>query len=241
MFDVSAKTILITGASSGIGKDIAKKLVQYGAYVILTGRNHEKLESIVSEINSDNILYSKAIDLNNDSDLELFVKDIPQVDGVVFCAGIAEYVPTKFLNKTKMYKILETNFISQTYLTHLLIKNKKLINNGSLLYISSIASKQGVLATAAYSASKAALSAYMRVVAAELAIYKIRVNALCPGIVKTDMGDSITQLNPDLDTEYPLGLGTVDDISAASIFFLSDASRWITGTELIMDGGLTLK
>ena len=239
IFDVSSKTILVTGASSGIGKAIAKKLVQCGANVILTGRNSEKLQSVVDEIGT-NILYYLSIDVNDDIQLESLVKGMPDVDGVVFCAGIAEYIPSKILNKSKLQTTLDTNFISQTQLTRLLLKFKKLKSNSSLLYISSLAAKQGVIATAAYSASKAALSAYMRVIASELAQYGIRSNALCPGIISTDMGDSITNLNPDIESKYPLGLGTTDDVANTSIFFLSDASRWITGAELIMDGGLTL-
>ena len=239
IFDVSSKTILVTGASSGIGKAIAKKLVQCGANVILTGRNSEKLQLVVDEIGT-NVLYYLAIDVNDDVQLESLVKSMPNVDGVVFCAGIAEYIPSKILNKSKLQNTLDTNFISQTQLTRLLLKFKKLKSNSSLLYISSLAAKQGVIATAAYSASKAALSAYMRVIASELAQNGIRSNALCPGIISTDMGDSITNLNPDIASKYPLGLGTTDDVANTSIFFLSDASRWITGAELIMDGGLTL-
>lgn len=239
IFDVSSKTILVTGASSGIGKAIAKKLVQCGANVILTGRNSEKLQSVVDEIGT-NVSYYLAIDVNDDIQLESLVKGMPDVNGVVFCAGIAEYIPSRILNKSKLQNTLDTNFISQTQLTRLLLKFKKLKSNSSLLYISSLAAKQGVIATAAYSASKAALSAYMRVIASELAHNGIRSNALCPGIISTDMGDSITNLNPDIASKYPLGLGTTDDVANTSIFFLSDASRWITGAELIMDGGLTL-
>ena len=164
IFDVSSKTILVTGASSGIGKAIAKKLVQHGANVILTGRNSEKLQSVVDSI-STNVSYYLAIDVNDNTQLESLVKSMPDVDGVVFCAGIAEYIPSRILNKSKLQTTLDTNFISQTQLTRLLLKFKKLKSNSSLLYISSLAAKQGVIATAAYSASKSALSAYMRVIA----------------------------------------------------------------------------
>jgi len=123
----------------------------------------------------------------------------------------------------------------------LLLKNKKINPNSSLVYISSISSKQGVSATSSYAASKAALNAFMKVTASELASQGIRANSLCPGIIQTPMGNKITNLNPDIEKEYPLGLGTPEDVAYACLFFLSDASKWITGSELVMDGGLTLK
>lgn len=241
IFDISNKTILVTGASSGIGREIVYYLNSQNANIIVTGRDQEKLNNTLSNVDEHNIIYSKAFDLNNDEELDQFISEIPKVDGVVFCAGIAEYVPIKLLNKNKLQKTLDINFISQTQLTRLLIKAKKINSNGSLVYISSLSSQQGVSATASYAASKAALNAFMRVTASELAPQGIRANSLCPGIIKTPMGEMVTELNPEIEKEYPLGLGNPSDIANTCIFFLSDGSKWITGSELVIDGGLTLK
>jgi NAD(P)-dependent dehydrogenase (short-subunit alcohol dehydrogenase family) len=241
LFDISNKTILVTGASSGIGKEIVNQLNSQNSNIIITGRSQDKLNDTIFSIDGHNVIYSKALDLNDIDALELFVSEIPNVDGVVFCAGIAEYTPIKLLNKNKIQKTLDTNFISQVQLTRLLIKYKKINPNGSLVYISSLASHQGVSATASYAASKAALNAFMKVTASELASQGIRSNALCPGIIKTPMGEMVTNLNPEIEQEYPLGLGIPSDIAYACMFFLSNESRWITGSELVIDGGLTLK
>jgi NAD(P)-dependent dehydrogenase (short-subunit alcohol dehydrogenase family) len=240
-FNISNKTILVTGASSGIGREIVYQLNSQNANIIITGRNQEKLNDTIFNIDGHNVIYSKALDLNNDEELEQFVLEMPKVDGVIFCAGIAEYTPIKLLNKNKIQKTLDTNFISQTQLTRLLIKSKKINPGGSLVYVSSLSSQQGVSATASYAASKAALNAFMRVTASELSPQKIRANSLCPGIIKTPMGTMVTELNPEIEKEYPLGLGNPSDVAYACIFFLSDESRWITGSELVIDGGLTLK
>jgi NAD(P)-dependent dehydrogenase (short-subunit alcohol dehydrogenase family) len=241
IFDISNKTILVTGASSGIGKEIVHQLNTYNANIVITGRDPKKLNDTTYSVDGHNVIYSKALDLNDDDELEQFVLNMPKVDGVVFCAGIAEYFPIKLLNKNKIQKTLDTNFISQTQLTRLLIKYKKINPNGSLIYISSLSSYQGVSATASYAASKAALNAFMKVTASELSSQKIRANSLCPGIIQTPMGEMVTELNPEIEKEYPLGLGSPSDVAYACIFFLSDESKWITGSEIIMDGGLTLK
>lgn len=241
IFDISNKTILVTGASSGIGKEIAHQLDKQNVNIVLTGRDPMKLKETIDNIEEHNVSYYKAIDLNNDEELDQFVNEIPKLDGVIFCAGIAEYIPVRLLSKSKIEKTLNTNFISQTQLTRLLIKYKKLNPNSSLVYISSLASKQGVSATSLYAASKAALNAFVKVTASELSPQSIRANSICPGIIKTPMGNEISQLNSEIEQEYPLGLGHPSDVAYACIFFLSDESRWITGSELIMDGGLTLK
>jgi NAD(P)-dependent dehydrogenase (short-subunit alcohol dehydrogenase family) len=241
LFDLSNKTILVTGASSGIGKELVYQLNSQNANIIITGRDELKLNETLSNVDKHNIIYSKAIDLTNEEELDRFVLEIPKVDGVVFCAGIAEYTPIKLLTKTKIQKTLDINFISQAQLTRLIIKHKKINSNGSLVYISSLASQQGVSATASYAASKAALNAFMRVTASELSSQGIRANSLCPGIIKTPMGEMVVELNAEIEKEYPLGLGLPSDIAYASLFFLSNESRWITGSELVIDGGLTLK
>ena len=237
---IKGKTILITGASSGIGREIAIQCYNEGAHVIITGRDTDRLKETNSHILND---YSLAYcyDLSIEENIIELVDKLPKLDGVVFCAGLVEYLPIKFINKSKIQNTFSLNFDSQVILTQQLIKHKKLNVNSSLVYISSIASKLGVGGTAMYAASKAALNAFMKVTASELSSQKIRANSICPGIIETPMGNKAQNISHDISKDYPLGLGQPIDVAGPCIFFLSDKSKWITGTELIIDGGLTLK
>ena len=239
LFDIRGKNILITGASSGIGREIAIQCSEAGANIVITGRDVEKLKETSLCVNT--LLTLIPCDLSNSDNILEFVPQLPKLDGVIFCAGIAEYLPVKFINKDKIQNIFSVNFDSQVILTQQLIKHKKLNNNSSLVYVSSIASKLGVAGTAMYASSKAALNAFMKVTASELATQKIRANSICPGIVITPMGEKAQDMSTDASKDYLLGLGQPINIVGPCIFFLSDASKWITGTELIIDGGLTLK
>ena len=242
LFDIEYKNILVTGASSGIGKEIAIKLNALGANIIITGRNEERLNET-----RDLLIYHLGIpaesypcDLSKEDDIRKMVTELPQLDGVVFCAGVVEYYPIKFINAEKINNIFSVNLNSQIILTQQLTKNKKLKPNGSLVYISSIASKIGVAGTSLYAASKAGLNGFVKVAASELSNQKIRANSICPGIIQTPMTEKAQNVNDDLEKDYPLGLGETIDVVGPCIFLLSDASKWITGTELILDGGLTL-
>jgi len=238
LFNIDKKTILVTGASSGLGREIAIQCSKAGANVIITGRDELKLRETSTQIDSG---VSIQCDLVSESNILHLVSQLPQLDGVIFCAGVVEYIPIKFLNKTKIQNTFNVNFDSQVILTQQLIKNKKLNGGASLVYVSSIASKLGVIGTAMYASSKAALNAFMKITASELASQQIRSNSICPGIVITPMGERAQGMTVDVSKDYPLGLGQPIDIAGPCIFLLSDASRWITGTEIIMDGGLTLK
>jgi NAD(P)-dependent dehydrogenase (short-subunit alcohol dehydrogenase family) len=239
LFDIKNKNILITGASSGIGREIAINLNTLGANVIITGRNDQRLNET-----KDYLVYSPiesySCDLSKEDEIKKLVTSLPQLDGVVFCAGVVEYYPIKFINTEKINNIFSVNLNSQILLTQQLIKNKKLKPNGSLVYISSIASKIGVAGTALYAASKAGLNGFVKVTASELSGQKIRANSICPGIIQTPMTEKAQNVNDDLGKDYPLGLGEMIDVVGPCIFLLSNASKWITGTELILDGGLTL-
>lgn len=238
LFNIKNKTILITGASSGIGKEIAFQCSEAGANVIIVGRNKERLNSILNQLNPSSKSYF--CDLSKEENITDLVNVIPQLDGVVFCAGVVEYNPIKFINLNKINNIFSINLNSQMLLTQQLVKNKKLNPNSSLVYISSIASKIGVPGTAIYAASKAGLNGFVKVTASELIGQKIRANSICPGIVVTPMTEKAQEVNSNLEKDYPLGLGQPIDIAGPCIFLLSDASKWITGIELITDGGLTL-
>lgn len=242
LFDIEYKNILVTGASSGIGKEIAIKLNSLGANVIITGRNEERLNETKDLMiyNLGTPVETYSCDLSKEDEIKKMVTELPKLDGIVFCAGVVEYYPIKFISPQKINNIFSVNLNSQILLTQQLIKNKKIKPNGSLVYISSIASKIGVAGTALYATSKAGLNGFVKVTASELANQKIRANSICPGIIQTPMTEKAKNVNDDLAKNYPLGLGETIDVVGPCIFLLSDASKWVTGTELIVDGGLTL-
>ena len=152
-------------------------------------------------------------------------------------------MPVRFVKQEKIDRMFQTNYFSQLLLLQMLLK-KKLVNKGaSIVFISSVSSLMGVQGTLLYASSKGAINSAVRVLAAELAVQQMRVNAICPGIVRTEM---LSATNIDEETftkqaaQYPLGLGTPEDVGHAVLFHLSEASRWLTGQCMVMDGGYSL-
>lgn len=241
------KQILVTGSTSGIGLNICSTLSELNASLIITGRNLNKLESLSKQYRVNNINFSKYIhaDLINHLDIERLAEDSILLDGLVLNAGVIEYSPTKLISNEKISKIFKTNFESNVLLIQNLLKRKKIKKGASIVFISSIASNLGVKGTALYSASKAALNAYAKVLANELSVQQIRVNIILPGIVKTELIDreniATTQSLEKTENEYPFGFGLPEDITNLVLFLLSDKSRWITGSEIVIDGGHSLK
>ncbi|KQS37804.1 SDR family NAD(P)-dependent oxidoreductase [Pedobacter sp. Leaf194] len=244
MFSLQDKRFLVTGGSSGIGRQISIHLGQQGAQVTLVGRNLERLQNVTAEMKDGNHKCF-SFDLTKQNEVAAFIKQQIPFDGIVFNAGIVDYLPIKFMSDEKINKVFDVNFKGAVLLCQQLIKNKLITKGGSLVFISSISSKLGIPGTALYAASKAAICAYSKVVASELAAQKIRANCICPGIVITPMTanaeDVSTTSLEDAEKEYPLGYGRPEDVSALVTYLLSDESRWMTGTDLILDGGLTLK
>lgn len=240
---VKNKTILVTGATSGIGASIVKLLATSKAKVVLTGRDVLKLQKAISKIEGDGHIYLTA-DLEDENHLDSLVNNLPKLDGIVFCAGYNDFVPFKFVNKKKAEKIFNVNYFSSVYMLQKIL-NKKLLNkHSSLVFISSISSILGVPATTLYAASKASINSTVKVLASELSIQKIRVNAINPGIVLTSM---LNKKNIDMkslieqEKFYPLGFGTTEDVAQAVKFHLSSNSRWLTGNIMNLDGGFTLQ
>ena len=243
MSDLTGKHILVTGASSGMGRVFCQMIAKEGASVSLIARNEERLRETLCKMEGDGHQYY-VCDLTDIEQLKTTIGGLKPVDGVVFCAGINEFVPLKFVKQDKLEKIFQTNYFSQVILTHMLAKKKLIKKNASLVYISSLSSMLGVAGTLLYASSKAALNSAVRVIAAELAPQGVRANAICPGIVRTEM---LSGTNIDEDTftkqaaDYPLGLGTPEDVGNAVLYHLSDGSRWLTGNCMIIDGGYSLK
>lgn len=240
---LDGKHILVTGASSGMGRCFCQMIAREGASVTLLARNEDRLKQTLGSMEGKGHSYV-ICDLTSEDELIQTVSKLSTVDGVVFCAGINDYVPVKFIKQEKISKIFNTNYFSVIQLTQMLTKKKLIKKNASLVYISSLSSILGVSGTLLYASSKAAINSAVKVIASELAPQGIRANAICPGIVKTEMlsGTNIDETSfTDQEADYPLGLGTPEDVGNAVLYHLSDGSRWLTGQCMILDGGYSLK
>lgn len=246
-FSLSGKTILVTGASSGIGRAIAIECSKMGANIIITARNEERLNSTFSILDRSvgcmhNIIIA---DLLVEEDLNALVSRVGKIDGLVLSSGIGLTLPFQFSTRDKFGYIFETNFFSPVELMRILYK-KKLINQGGSIVI--LASLGGTAVYSGgnciYGASKAAINSVMKFCAKEFASRKIRVNSICPGMVDTPLIHRGTvseeQLLEDMK-RYPLKrYGRPEDIAYNAIYLLSDASSWMTGHSMILDGGMSI-
>ncbi|MFN2396588.1 MAG: SDR family NAD(P)-dependent oxidoreductase [Bacteroidales bacterium] len=242
-FSLENKKILITGASSGLGAAIAIECSKVGAKLIITGRNEDRLNKTFQKLNGQEHVQI-SIDLIKEEELNHLVKELPKLDGIVLCAGITMTKPIKFISKDNIDEIFQTNIVSSMLLMQKLISSKIMNIGSSIVFISSIASSKAYLGNSIYSTSKGAVNSFSKVLALELAPRKIRSNCIKPGIIPTEMLFSGTfsdeQLHED-EKNYPLGFGEPNDIACGCIFLLSDASKWVTGSVLTIDGGATLK
>lgn len=246
-FSLVGKTILVTGASSGIGRATALEISKAGAQVIITGRNEERLKEVHSLLsNTDSQPGYIIADMHTDDDIESLVESCPKLDGVFLNAGISINVPIAFITREKLSEMFEINTFAPILLTRMLVKKKKLNKGASLVYTASVSGNNTVtVAHEMYSATKTAITGFMRNVALDLAAKGIRANAVNPGMVNTPMVHSgkytDEQLQKDM-SNYPMGrFGDPEEIAYAVIYLLSNASSWITGQSLVIDGGLTLK
>ena len=243
-FSLQDKTILVTGASSGIGKCTAIECSKMGANVILTARNVERLTETLSMMEGEN---HKIVvcDQTIEEQIEGLVKEIVKIDGLFLCSGIGKTLPFQFCSKDKFNEVYDVNFFAPIELLRLLVKKKKLADKASVVFVSSVAGSGSFnIGNSVYGSSKAALNSMMKFCAVELAKKQIRVNCICPGMIDTPLihNGSISeeQLQKDMDT-YPLKrYGTPNDIANGAIYLLSDASSWITGHTLVIDGGKTI-
>lgn len=246
MVSLKDKNILITGASSGIGKATAILFSELGANVIITARNDEKLNETFKALSSSAHHLNINADLTQVTDIKRLVKLLPAIDGIVHCCGKVMPVPVKFIKESQLQEVFGVNYFSAVNLISELLTQKKINNNSSIAFISSVSTLHAYFGGAPYISSKAALEGYAKTLALELAPKKIRVNVLQPALVRTAIFDST--INAAIDTEkmnelvnsYPLGIGEPIDVANALAFFMSDTSKWITGSSLKMDGGLTL-
>jgi len=241
-FSLTNKRILVTGASSGLGRAIAITLSHLGANVICVGRDEIRLRDTYSKLMEGQHSYIQA-DLTNENDRHNLVESSGILNGIVHCAGISRLSPVRLISENHLDELNRINVYAPILLTMAILRKNKLKAEGSILFIASIAAHIGVPGVAAYSGTKSAIIAMARCLAMEVVKKKIRVNCLSPALVATPLLDATAKLIGTLEAEkmnYPLGFGRPEDVAYASAFFMADASRWITGSDLIMDGGLTV-
>lgn len=241
MFTLEGKTILVTGASSGIGKGIAVCCSQQGANVIVVGRNEERLCETLYQMTGEK--HQKFIcDLTDIASLKTFVEELPQLDGIVHCAGIGQRIPAKMLTENDVDKVMNINFKAPVLLQGMLLQQKKIKKGASIVFIASIASWSPSVGNSIYSASKGAIVSFANCLSLELAPRQIRVNCISPAMVWTDliMNDGVTeeQLKED-ESKYPLKrYGRPEDIAELAVYLLSDSSSWMTGSDVKISGGV---
>ena len=243
-FSLENKTILVTGASSGIGKAIAIECSKMGAQVVITGRNEQRLQETYKQLEGTQPAYIVA-DLTKKEDIETLANQIGSLNGLVNCAGLTIPKPFKFLQEEDIQEVMTVNFNAPLLLTQLLIKKKKLQKTSSIVFISSISgTKISYIGNSIYSASKGAINGICKGLALELASQQIRVNTVIPGMVETNIvsGGEVTQEQMEADKQkYPLKrYGKPEEVAYAVVYLLSDASSWVTGSNLLIDGGYTL-
>ena len=249
-FSLDNKTVLITGASSGIGRQCAIDCSKMGAKVVLVARNEDRLNETRSRMEGDGHLVI-AQDLTDFDAIPEIVRNIVDnigpLDGVLHCAGISNTEPLKLYGVDRLEEFFRANVFGAVMLTKEICKLKNINKNGaSIVFFASVAAIVGESCKSAYSMTKGALISTTRALAVEYSKKKIRVNSVSPGVIETPinanqnyMKDPV--LRAQFEAKHLLGLGQCSDISNACIYLLSDASRWVTGQNLVVDGGYTVR
>ncbi len=241
-FSLLNKTVLVTGASSGIGRAVSIRCSEMGANIILTARNQKRLQETLQQMSGhDHMLL--AADLTDRASMDNLVKQLPDLDGIVHCAGVNHRVVTKLIESVDIKETISSNLEAPILLQTGLVKAKKIRREASIIFIASRAAYAPSVGNALYSASKGALISYAKVLALELAPRQIRVNCICPAMVLTNMTSNIgfnqDELN-EAQQKYPLKrYGTPDDIAYLAIYLLSPKSSWMTGSCVDITGGST--
>ena len=241
-FDLTGKTILITGASSGLGRQCAITASQHGATVFITGRNEERLLETYRQLPGPGHQMVRA-DLTLEQEIAKLVEQLPELNGVVYSTGISDLSPARFIKPEDISKTFNISFNASVLLTSQLLAKKKLAKNAcSLVFISTISTRYPFVGGTMYISAKAALESYAKVLALELAPRGIRSNSISPAFVRTPMLDDTAEKYSEeavrkIEAQQLLGLGEPEDVANPVVFLLSDAARWITASNLILGGG----
>ena len=241
IYSFSGKTVLVTGATSGIGKQSAIDLSKAGATVVITGRNEERLIETFEALQGDGHIHFAADLLDFDS-FGALAEKLPMLNGIVHSAGVTGHLPAKFIGANDISEVMRVNYMAPVLLTAALLRKKKVAANASIVFLSSITTKYPYYGGALYGSSKAAIEAYSRVLSIELAVKGIRSNCVSPSFVRTPMVDDAgktisNEVLEKFEKMMPLGFGEPSDVSNAILYLLSDASKWVTGSNMVLGGG----
>ena len=248
-FSLSGKKILITGASSGIGRQCAINCSKMGAVIVLVGRDETRLQETLTQMEGEGHIICP-IDLTMLENLKPMIQDVVSklgpLDGFIHSAGIEKTLPVKSLKPSDYEEIFKVNALSAFEIVRYLSSSKNLNQGGSIVLISSITSVIGRVGVSAYAASKGAIVSAVKTIALELAKRNVRINAVSPGTVLTPLMQSyLSQISEEERQKrvegFPLGLGEPADVANASIYLMSEASRWVTGQNIVIDGGYTIQ
>lgn len=240
-FDFLDKRFVVTGASSGMGRQVAVELAEAGAQVLAIARREYNLEELTKQCPVN--IMSYACDVCDKGKLEAgikaFVQQYGKINGSVHAAGISDLTPIKMFDECLARQIMDTNFWSGIYLAQLVTKNKYSQEGSSNILFSSVSGHRGEKGMFAYSASKAALQVAVKSIAKEIAVKRHRINTVSPGWVQNEMADRAGQLTDveSVCSKHLLGGGNNQDVSGVVLFLLSNKARWITGADIVVDGG----
>lgn len=242
-YSLEGKTILITGAASGIGKETAIESSKMGAKIVAVDLNADGLNALVPQLDGEGHLTFDG-NLCNDEFLKLLAENAPVLNGVFLCAGVSDTTLVKFLTEEKIDRVFNINVKAPVMMLKYLLKKKKVADGGSLVWMSSYGAEKVEPGLGIYAASKSAVNGFMRAYAKELIGKKIRSNSIMPMMIKTELISTLTTISEEdwkkQEAMYPLGFGAPQDVARVAMFLFSDASRWITGTQFKMGGGSDL-
>ena len=240
-FSLAGKTILVTGASSGIGRETAIVCSKMGATVIITGRNEERLIATSNQLEGDGHRYI-VTDIAEEEQIDALASECPQLDGIVHCAGVGDRTLLKMVREKDIERVMSSNFNGPVLLQRALLKKKKFKSSSSIVFIASRAPFAPAIGNGIYAASKGAMIAYAKVLGLELANQLIRVNCVCPAMVWTELVQRDAEINgvdyTEVEQKYPLKrFGKPEDVANLVVYLLSDASSWMTGSCIDITGG----
>lgn len=245
-FDFSGKRYVVSGATSGIGHQVASDLADSGAIVLAIGRRKDRTDKL--KVLYPNNIVPANLDINNYENLKQSIEQFAEagkIDGSVHCAGINKFTPLRAFNWDDADQIIRTSLYAGIELIRIASAKKVSAEKGSHVMLASVAGIKGEVGFTAYSAAKSAVIGAVRSLALELAVKDIRVNAVTPGWIPTEMSAAIDARYPGhadtIKLQHPLGVGCVEDVSNLAMFLLSDESKWITGSNVIIDGGYSIK
>lgn len=240
-YSLEGRTILVTGASSGIGRACAVLASQMGAKLMITGRDEDRLLKTLSLLDGNKHI-ARCFDLTNSAAMPSWVQELESIDGLVYAAGIAQVAPFRMMTERHIQLQMDINFKAPMLLTQSLLKAKKINHKASLVFVAAVADHTAPVGSAIYSASKAALISSVRSLALEVSKQRIRANCVSPGYVKTPMFEQLTTTVSvdDLVKIAPLGLIQPIEVAHSVIYLLSEASRWVTRSNLVIDSGITI-